>query len=152
MSKILSNLLENGRKCIEKCNFYIKCFDKIKCYADRPYLVFSELKPETHVYYFGLSIGKSDEDRIKSKGAIYRTTLSPFKFMGKIFCAQGRVTPKQKKVLSSLIVNSSDILSLSLLPARLAKMIRSKTKALSSGPHVSHFKLMGHFGCNGNQR
>ena len=35
---------------MEKCNFYIKYFDKIKCYADRPYLVFSELKPETHIY------------------------------------------------------------------------------------------------------
>ena len=24
VSKMLSNLLENGEKCIEKCNFYIK--------------------------------------------------------------------------------------------------------------------------------
>ena len=38
----------------KKCNFYIKYFDKIKCYADRPYLVFSELKPETHTYFFSL--------------------------------------------------------------------------------------------------
>ena len=30
----------NGEKCIEKCNFYIKYFDKIKFYADRPYLDF----------------------------------------------------------------------------------------------------------------
>ena len=45
---MLSNLLENGEKCIEKCNFYIKYFDKIACYADRPYLVFSEL----HIYFF----------------------------------------------------------------------------------------------------
>ena len=37
---------KNGRKCIEKWNF-----NKIKCYADRPYLVFSELKPETHIYF-----------------------------------------------------------------------------------------------------
>ena len=40
---------------IEKCNLYIKVscyFDEIKCYADRPYLVFSELKPETHTYIF----------------------------------------------------------------------------------------------------
>ena len=52
---MLSNLRENGGKCIEKCNFYIKYFDKIKCYSDRPYLVFSELKPETHIYiFFGL--------------------------------------------------------------------------------------------------
>ena len=49
MSKILSNMLENGRKCYEKCNFYIKYFDKIKCYADWPYLAFSELRPETHI-------------------------------------------------------------------------------------------------------
>ena len=33
-----------GGKCIEKCNFYVKYFDKIICYAYRPYLVFSELK------------------------------------------------------------------------------------------------------------
>ena len=45
-------LRKKGEKCIEKSNFYIKYFDKIKCYADRPYLVFSELKPETHIYIF----------------------------------------------------------------------------------------------------
>ena len=50
----MSNLLENEEKCTEKCNFYIKYFDKIKCYADRPYLVFSELKPETHMFFFDL--------------------------------------------------------------------------------------------------
>ena len=42
-------LRKNGGKCIEKCNFYTKYFDKIKCYADRPYLVFSDLK---HTYIF----------------------------------------------------------------------------------------------------
>ena len=40
-----------GEKCIDKCNFYIKYFDKIKCYADRLYLVFSELKLK-HTYIF----------------------------------------------------------------------------------------------------
>ena len=45
-------LRKNGGKFIEKCNFYTKYFDKIKCYADRPYLVFSELKPETHIYFY----------------------------------------------------------------------------------------------------
>ena len=50
-------LLEIGGKCIVKCNFHIKHFDKIKCYAERPYLVFSELKPETYIYiYLALSI------------------------------------------------------------------------------------------------
>ena len=46
------NVVKFAEKCIEKCNFYIKYFDKIKCYAERPYLVFSELKPETHIYFF----------------------------------------------------------------------------------------------------
>ena len=50
---MLSNLLENGAKGIEKCYFYIKYFNKIKCHADRLYLVFSELKPETHIYIIG---------------------------------------------------------------------------------------------------
>ena len=51
---MLSNLLKNGGKCTEKkkSNFYIKYLDKIKCFANRPYLVFSELKPETHSFFF----------------------------------------------------------------------------------------------------
>ena len=47
---MLSNLLENGEKCIEKCNVYIKYFDKIKCYADRPYLVFFKSWNLKHTY------------------------------------------------------------------------------------------------------
>ena len=46
------NVVKFAEKCIEKCNFYIKYFDEVKCYANRPYLVFSELKPETHIYFF----------------------------------------------------------------------------------------------------
>ena len=45
-------MLENGGKCSEKRVFYIKYFDKIKYNADRPYLVFSELEPKTHIYLF----------------------------------------------------------------------------------------------------
>ena len=45
---MLSNLLKNGGKCIEKSNFYIKYFDKTKCYVDRPYLY-------TYIF-FGLSV------------------------------------------------------------------------------------------------
>ena len=40
----------------------IKYFDKINDYADRPYLVFSELQPETHIHlyiFFGLSINQN---------------------------------------------------------------------------------------------
>ena len=54
LSKMLSILLKNSEKFIEKCNFYIRYFDKIKCYSDQPYLVFSELNPETNIYFFGL--------------------------------------------------------------------------------------------------
>ena len=50
----VAKFAENGKKCIEKCNFYIKYLYKIKCYADRPYLCFSKLKPETHIHFFGL--------------------------------------------------------------------------------------------------
>ena len=61
--QILSNLLENWGKCIKKCNFYVKYFDKIKCYADRPYLVFSKLKPETHSSSLIRHIGQCDSTR-----------------------------------------------------------------------------------------
>ena len=50
--KCEQNVVKFAGKCVEKWNLYIKYFDKIKCYADRPYLVFSELKPETHTIFF----------------------------------------------------------------------------------------------------
>ena len=46
------NVVNFAGKCIEKCSLSIKYFDKIKCYVDRPYLFFSELRPETHIYIF----------------------------------------------------------------------------------------------------
>ena len=52
LRKIQSKMLKNQGKYSEKCNIYIKYFCQIKCYADRPYLVFTELKPETHIYIF----------------------------------------------------------------------------------------------------
>ena len=45
-------MLENGGKCSGKCNFYIKYFDEIICYADRPYLAFSELEFLENLYRF----------------------------------------------------------------------------------------------------
>ena len=46
---MLSNLLKNVLK-----NAISLYFDKIKikCNADQPYLVFSELKPEMYLYFF----------------------------------------------------------------------------------------------------
>ena len=43
---------KNAGKCIEKCSFYIKYFDKIKYYADRPYLVFFQSWNLKHTYIF----------------------------------------------------------------------------------------------------
>ena len=49
-----------GKKCIEKCNFYIKYFDKIKCFANPPYLDFSELNlKHTYIFFFGLTEKKN---------------------------------------------------------------------------------------------
>ena len=67
--KTLSNLLKNGGKCIEKYNFFVKYFDKIQCYADRPYLVFSELKPEMHGVYEDL-ITPKDEHSLEEKFSV----------------------------------------------------------------------------------
>ena len=53
---MLSNLVKTGGKCFEKCNFYIKYFDKIKCYADRQYLVFFQSWNLKYTYiFFGLT-------------------------------------------------------------------------------------------------
>ena len=49
---MLSNLGGNGGKCIEKCNFYVKYFDKIKCCASQPYLVFFRAETwNTHIFF-----------------------------------------------------------------------------------------------------
>ena len=54
---MLSNLLKNGGKCIEKCNFYIKYFDQMKCSADWPY-------QNTHIiFFFGLIIIETGRDK-----------------------------------------------------------------------------------------
>ena len=50
--------MNKKKKKKKKCNFYIKYFDKIKCYADRPYLVFFRAETwNTHIYFFGLIKG-----------------------------------------------------------------------------------------------
>ena len=70
-----------------------------------------------------------------------------YNFIGKIFVAQGQVTPKQI-AQSGPKSNLSEILCVSLLPGSLKK-IRLKMKA---GPsrRFSHFKSTETFGCHGN--
>ena len=48
------NVVKFAGKCIEKCSFYIKYFDKIKCYANWPYLVFFQSWNLKHTYIFFL--------------------------------------------------------------------------------------------------
>ena len=71
---MLSYLPRNGEKCIEKCNFCIKYFDKIECYADRRYLVFSELKPETHICIFLPNKKKKKKKKQENKFSQYLFT------------------------------------------------------------------------------
>ena len=55
-------------KCIEKCNFYIKYFDKIKCYADRSYLVFFRAENwNTHIYIFFFCLKYGSRKRVRRK-------------------------------------------------------------------------------------
>ena len=80
---------------------------------------------------------KNGEDRIKNVGTRVLTTLNNFPN------AQGQVTP-QSMVESCWISNSSEVLWLSLLPARMKK-IRSEMKALECWQPLSHCKSMGIF-------
>ena len=63
--------------------------------------------------------------------------------------AQGQLTP-QSSVLYGRISNSSEILWLSLLPARMKK-IRSKMKALECLQDFPYYNPMGAICCHGNQ-
>ena len=50
---IVSKMLENGGKCIEKCSFYVKYFDKIKCRLTIPSFFWAETW-NIHIFLFGL--------------------------------------------------------------------------------------------------
>ena len=63
--------------------------------------------------------------------------------------AQGQLTP-QSLVRSSRISNSSEMLWMSSLPARMKK-IQSKMKALEWTQHFPHYNPMGAICCHGNQ-
>ena len=71
---------------------------------------------------------KNEEDPFKNEGARVVTTDLHCKSMQIFYDAQGKLTP-QSEVGSTLNSNSSKLLWLSLLPARMKK-IQSKIKAL----------------------
>ena len=81
---------------------------------------------------------KYEEDPIKIEGATVATTQN-IDFSN----TQGQITP-QSEVRSGRNSNSSEILWLSLLPAR-TKKIPLEMKALERSQHLSHCKSMGIF-------
>ena len=71
---------------------------------------------------------KNEEDPFKIKVLQWSQQISNCKSMQVFYDAQGKLTP-QSEVGSTLNLNSSNLLWLSLLPARMKK-IQSKIKAL----------------------
>ena len=63
--------------------------------------------------------------------------------------AQGQLTP-QSLVRSDQISNSSEMLWMFSLPARMKK-IQSKMRALECSQHFPHYIPMGGIGCHGHQ-
>ena len=80
---------------------------------------------------------KNEEDPIKNEGARVFTTL-----YSNFSDAQGQIT--ELVVVSGLNLNSSKLLCMSLLPARM-RMIESKMKELECSQDFSHYKSMGIF-------
>ena len=81
---------------------------------------------------------KNEEDSIKNEGARVVTTL----FID-FSDAQGQLTPKSV-MESCRNSNSSKLLLLSLLPAKMKK-IHPKMKALEWSQHFFHYKSLGIF-------
>ena len=75
--------------------------------------------------------------------------FSHYKSMGIFPDAQGQLTP-QSLVRSGRISNSSEMLWMFSLPARMKK-IRSKMKALEWSQHFLHYNPMGAIRCHGHQ-
>ena len=71
---------------------------------------------------------KNEEDHSKMKVLVWSHQISHCKSMQIVYDAQGKLTPRSE-VGSTLNSNSSKLLWLSLLPARMKK-IQSKMKAL----------------------
>ena len=77
--------------------------------------------------------------------------FSHYKSMGIFPDAQWQLTATPKSLVrSGRISNSSEMLWMSLLPARMKK-IRSKMKALECSQHFPHYNPMGAICCHGNQ-
>ena len=81
---------------------------------------------------------KNEEDPIKNEGARVVTILFIY-----FSDAQGQLTPKSV-MESSLNSNSSELLWLILLSARMKK-IHPKMKVLEWSQHISHYKSIGIF-------
>ena len=91
---------------------------------------------------------KNEEDPMENKGARGPQHFSHYKSMGIFPVAQGQLTP-QSEVEPGRNSNSSEMLWLSLLPARMKKT-QSKMKLLEWPQHFPHYNSMGAICCHGN--
>ena len=93
---------------------------------------------------------KNEEDPLKKIMALeWPQHFSHLKSMGIFPDAQGQLTP-QSEVEPGRNSNSSEMLWLSLSPARMKKIL-SKMKLLEWPQHFPHYNSMGAICCHGNQ-
>ena len=92
---------------------------------------------------------KNEVDPIKNEGARLFSRFFHYKSMGIFSEAQGQLT-QQSLIRSGQILNSSEMLLMSSLPASMKK-IRSKMKVLECSQDFPHYNPMGAIGCHGNQ-
>ena len=92
---------------------------------------------------------KNEEDPMKKKALEWPKHFSHYKSTGIVPDAKGQLTP-QSEVEPGRNSNSSEMLWLSLLPARMKK-IQSKMKLLEWPQHFPHYNSMGAICCYGNQ-
>ena len=91
----------------------------------------------------------NEEDPLKTKALEWPQHFSHNKSMGIFPDAQGQLTP-QSEVEPGRNSNSSEMLWLSLLPARMKK-IQSKMKLLEWPQHLPHYNSMRAICCHGSQ-
>ena len=85
----------------------------------------------------------------KMKAQEWSQHCSHYKSMGIFQDSLGQLT-RRSLVRYGQIVNSFEILLMSLIPARIKK-IQSKMKALKCSQHFPHYNPMGAICCHGNQ-
>ena len=96
-----------------------------------------------------LNKNQNKKKKKKMKGLECSQHFSHYKSMGIFPGNQGQLT-LQSLVRSGRILNSFEMLWMSLLPAKIRK-IQSKMKALECSQHFPHYNPMGAICCHGNK-